>query len=258
MTQGEFIRGIVSYKDCMKPRCIYSAISPSRMKPHATIGDPETTAQAIRVCREYAMEKIEEAQNNEYYVRGIQMFDAGDPMHGLILAREGLECHHHVEFDYYNNPKILTSSFNAKLCAYCAGSSGADGFVDEELNVVWKSVLHVCQECRANGALPIVRSRRRNDAHIDKRAQHRRLTAIARSQARDDDVDTVGVTQAIEKDVVSPTTATPTTRVMRRGRQPRKPNSGITACPAHFEDSSSICTPCAGCSLKLGLDAFML
>jgi len=88
--------------------------------------------------------------------------------------------HHHVEFEYYNNPKILTSSFNAKWCAYCAGSSGADEYVNnEESNYVWKSVVHVCQERRANGALPIARSRSRNGAHIDKRAQRRRLTATA-------------------------------------------------------------------------------
>jgi hypothetical protein len=106
------------------------------MKPQAAIGDPEPNAEAIRFCREYAMEKFDEAQNNDYYVCGMQPFDADDPMYEMILAREGLECHHHVEFEYYKNPKIITSSFNAKLCAYCAGSSGSDGFVDEELNVV--------------------------------------------------------------------------------------------------------------------------
>ena len=87
------------------------------------------------------MEKFDEAQESDYNVCGMQPFDVDDPMYGVILAREGLECHHHVEFEYYNNPKILTSSFNAKLCA-C--SAGADGFVDEELNVAWKSALFVC------------------------------------------------------------------------------------------------------------------
>ncbi len=77
-------------------------------------------AEAIRLCREYAMEKFDEAQESDYYVCGMQPFDVDDPMYGVILAREGLECHHHVEYEYYNNPKILTSSFNAKLCAYCA------------------------------------------------------------------------------------------------------------------------------------------
>jgi hypothetical protein len=58
VTQGKFIRGIDSCKDGMKPRCLYSVISPNRMKPYATIGDPEPTAYANHVCREYAMDKL--------------------------------------------------------------------------------------------------------------------------------------------------------------------------------------------------------
>jgi hypothetical protein len=93
-------------------------------------------------------------------------------------------------------------------------------------------VLLVCQEFRANGALPIARSRRRNGAHIENRAQRRRLTAGA-SQARDD-IDNVAGTYAIEEESIPPstiaTTSTPaTTRVQRRGRQPQEPNSSIVA-----------------------------
>ena len=66
------------------------------MKPLATIGDPEPTVQTIRLCREYTIKKCDEVQNSEYYVCGMQPFDADDPMHGVILARKGLECHHHV------------------------------------------------------------------------------------------------------------------------------------------------------------------
>ncbi len=88
-------------------------------------------------------------------------------------------------------------------------------------------MLPVCQECRAHGALPIVRSRRRNGAHIDKRAQRRRIIATA-SQVRDD-VDTVAVTYAIGEDAVPPITAATTTHLLRRGRKPREPNSGIVA-----------------------------
>ena len=68
VTQGKFIRGVVKCKDCMKPRCLYSAIAPNRMKPEAAIGDPEPNAEAIRLCREYAMEKFDEAQNSDYHV----------------------------------------------------------------------------------------------------------------------------------------------------------------------------------------------
>jgi hypothetical protein len=44
VTQGKFIRGLVSCKDCMKPRCLYSSTSPCRMKPLASIGDAEPIA----------------------------------------------------------------------------------------------------------------------------------------------------------------------------------------------------------------------
>ncbi len=74
----------------------------------------------------------------------MQPFDADDDlMHGVIVTREGLEYHHPVEFEYYNNSKLTTSWFDAKLCAYCAGSSGAKVFLDEFLTIEWKSVLPI-------------------------------------------------------------------------------------------------------------------
>ncbi len=76
------------------------------------------------------MEQLEEAQNNDVYVYGMQAFDADHLMHGVIIDQEGLECHHPMEFEYYNTT-IKNSAFNASLCAYCAGSSGANGIVDE-------------------------------------------------------------------------------------------------------------------------------
>ena len=64
------------------------------MKPHAIQAKAEPTAHAFRVCREYEMHKCEEAQENEIYVCGMQQpFDAGDPIHRVIITRNGLECH---------------------------------------------------------------------------------------------------------------------------------------------------------------------
>jgi hypothetical protein len=127
ITQGKYIRGVVACKDCTKPRCIYSFTSPSRMKPHSTEGTVEPNAVAILLCREYVVQQFEAAENNAVYVCGMQPFDADDIMHGVIVTREGLECHHPVEYMNYGNPKLTASWFDASLCAYCAGSSGAKG-----------------------------------------------------------------------------------------------------------------------------------
>jgi len=109
------------------------------------------------------------------YVYSMQPFDADDLMYGVILARDGFECHHPMEFEYYNTPKMVTTWFNANLCAYCAGSSGAQGIIDEHLSVEWKSVLPVCQPCYAKGYLPLARTRRRNGGANVRRAQRARV-----------------------------------------------------------------------------------
>ena len=85
----------------MKPRCLYSLTSPSRMKPHAIAGEANPTAYAIRGCREYAKLKFEEAQESENYVCVMQPLDADDPMYGVIITQNGLSCHQPMEFDYY-------------------------------------------------------------------------------------------------------------------------------------------------------------
>ena len=116
MKQGKLIRGLVSCKDCMKARCIYSSTSPSRTKHFAFIGDAEPIAVATRLCREYAMHKFNEAQSSEYFVCGMQPFDVDNVMHRVIVPCEGLECHYHIEFEYNKNNKIPTSHiFNSKL-----------------------------------------------------------------------------------------------------------------------------------------------
>ena len=93
----------------MKPRCLYSVNAINRMKPRAMNGDAEPTTAAIRLCREYEIKKFEEAQCNDIYVCGIQPFDSDDLMYGVIVTRDGLECHHPVEFECYNNPKSVYS-----------------------------------------------------------------------------------------------------------------------------------------------------
>ena len=66
------------------------------MKPASINGEPEPTPQAIRLCREYAMEKLDEAQDNALFVCSMQPFDGDDLMDGVIVALDGLECDHTV------------------------------------------------------------------------------------------------------------------------------------------------------------------
>ena len=212
LAQARFIRGVVHCKDCMKPRCLYSETSPSRMKPVVVNGATEPTAHAIRMCREYAIQKLEEAQDNDLYVCGMQPLDADDLMHGVIVTRHGLECHHSMEFEYYS-VKIVASWFKPKLCAYCAGLSGSEGIVDEELSLQWKSVLPVCPACSAKGALPLARTRRRNGVVNERRAQRARLVAPPASLPPSDDVAPPPNGESIPQPAVGP-------RVIRR-RRPR-------------------------------------
>ena len=142
----------------------------------------EPTKEAIKECREYAGQQMDAAKENELYICGMQPLDPDNPMHGVIIARNGLECHDHVEFEYFSQPYQNAAWYNAKLCAYCAGTSGLDGFVDEELAVEWRSLLPVCQTCRDDGALPLVRTRKRNGSARARQAQTARLTEVVSTQ----------------------------------------------------------------------------
>jgi hypothetical protein len=79
-----------------------------------------------------------------------------------------------MEFDYYQ-AKVVAAWFHANLWAYCAGLSGTKGFVDERLTREWKSVLPVCPTCRADGALPIARTKRRNGDAIQRSGRRAHL-----------------------------------------------------------------------------------
>ena len=81
------------------------------------------------------IQQFESVQDNELYVCGMQPFDADELMYGVIVTRDGIECHSPVEFEYYSNPKLAVTWFHADLCAYCAGSSGAKGCVDDDLTI---------------------------------------------------------------------------------------------------------------------------
>ena len=106
----------------------------------------------------------------------------------------------------------MAAWFNANLCAYCAGSSGIEGFVDEHLTREWKSVLPGCPTCRADGALPIARTKRRNGGAIQRSDRHAYLIL--------EEVQEV-VMEEGANGVVVPNVVVPPTRacVARRGRR---------------------------------------
>ena len=156
--------------------------APIRMKPATGIDGVEPTSEEIKACREYAMEQLEVASENPLYICGMQPLEPDHPMHKLIIARDGLECHDPVEFEYYNHPYHNAEWFKATMCAYCAGSSGHEGFIDEHLRGEWKSLLPVCQACRAKGALPLTRTRKRNGSA--RARQHE--TTLLREEIRDE------------------------------------------------------------------------
>ncbi len=153
----------------------------------------------------------------------MQLFDADDRMHGVIVTREALECHHPVEFEYYNNPKATASWFDKALCAYCANSSGAKGFVDEHLTIQWKSVLPICQDCRAHGAIPLARAKRRNGAAYAQRAQCDLLTAEVPEAPRPEIYDVV---TPVEAAGIPPTRTSTAPRTAKRGRRAESETAG--------------------------------
>ena len=157
----------------MKPRCLYSRTAPQLMKPAPDEGQDKPPAAAIKACREYAVEMLAEAQRNLDFVCGMQPFDPDHEMYGVICARESLECHDPIEFEYYSNPRTSADWCDTSLCAYCAGTCGT-GYVDEELRLEYKTVLPVCKECRDDGAQPLARVKHRlGSAQEDNRQRTR-------------------------------------------------------------------------------------
>jgi hypothetical protein len=86
------------------------------------------------------------------------------------------------------------SWFNAKLCDYCACASRNEGLIDEDLTLLWKTVLPLCQECRAGGAAPLPRSRRINGGNTERRAQRYRLETPVTPHFPNEDIASVEAT----------------------------------------------------------------
>jgi hypothetical protein len=219
------VRGVVECKDCMKPRCLFSVVAPNRMKP-ASIDGREPSNDEIKACREYAAQQMEAAIENPLYICGMQPLEPDNLMHTIIIARDGLECHDHVEFDYYTHPYQNAEWFKAAMCAYCASSSGLDGFVDAPLREQWKSLLPVCQDCRDAGALPLARTRKRNSAARARQTETARLAEEARAD-RESSVERPEGTAPSPRAEATPRAPAAQRQVRRRNRRPPAPSAPI-------------------------------
>ena len=67
----------------------------------------------------------------------------------------------------------------------------------EDLKLTWKTVLPLCQDCRAKGNNPLVRTRRRNGATNEQRAQRARLATYVAPRFSNEDDALVEVTNGV-------------------------------------------------------------
>ena len=118
---------------------------------------------------------------------------------------------------------MFFSAYKRNLCAYCVGSSGAEGTIDEHLSIEWKHVyIPVCRLCRASGALPLARSRTRNGVATERRTQRTRLVSSDAHQDSTSTGDLTHVPGAASGAIAPlPTSITPSDVSVRRRRTPR-------------------------------------
>eukprot|EP00873_Tetraselmis_striata_P004954 jgi/Tetstr1/425218/TSEL_015679.t1 len=64
LLKGKYVMGVVTCKDCMRPRCMYSLTHPRNMEPTATAVDgkkvqPNVTEKAE--CKQYSLQNFQAA-----------------------------------------------------------------------------------------------------------------------------------------------------------------------------------------------------
>ncbi len=116
------------------------------------------------------------------------------------------------------------------MCAYCAGSSRLDGFVDAHLREQWKSLLPVCLECRDAGALPLARTRKRNGAVRARETETARLAKKVRADREAQVQGTKGIASSSGTEANQPAPATQR-QVRRRNQRPPTPAHVILTSP---------------------------
>jgi hypothetical protein len=155
----QFARGVVTCKDCGKPRMIYSPTAPGRMVP-PIVGGVIPTPEQVAQCQGMAKEVLQEVSSLETYVCGASLLDLDHSFHGVFIAQATLTCSDPVEPFYYTCPPSSRSGFSANLCCFCALNEALT--LDEELKGLFRTVLPVCSTCIGKGAKIPVRQRINN------------------------------------------------------------------------------------------------
>eukprot|EP00873_Tetraselmis_striata_P025310 jgi/Tetstr1/445574/TSEL_033347.t2 len=120
LLKGKYVRGVVTCKDCMRPRCLYSLTHPRNMEPAATMVDgkkvqPSVTEKAE--CKQYALQNFHAAAEHNSFLCGMQPFDDDHPLHGVLVTRSNITCGSPVEFEYYSTQTERATWFDATTCA---------------------------------------------------------------------------------------------------------------------------------------------
>eukprot|EP00873_Tetraselmis_striata_P001254 jgi/Tetstr1/421518/TSEL_012465.t1 len=121
LLKGKYVRGVVTCKDCMRPRCMYSLTHPRNMEPAATVVDgkkvqPSVTEKAE--CKQYALQNFHAAAEHNSFLSGMQPFDDNHPLHGVLVTRSNITCGSLVEFEYYSTQTKRATWFDANTCAW--------------------------------------------------------------------------------------------------------------------------------------------
>ena len=94
--------------------------------------------------------------------------------------------------------------------------------ISDTVQVEWKSVLPVCEICRADGALPLARTKRRTGEANARRAERDRLTNPVPNNAS---LNAISPTAAEATDITPPST----TAMSSRGRKRVRKQSNLAA-----------------------------
>ncbi len=123
MLTGQNVRDVVTCKSCSKPRCVYS-------KGNLTNREQR---ELRKITRSYD------------YVCGCLITPDISFLSGTVFTRLEMHCKTPVEWSFYSANKINTRK---DLCCHCTKK---DSKVDVDEKKLYKTVLPICEQCKAQG-----------------------------------------------------------------------------------------------------------